>query len=54
MKPKHIKFRLDGRWAGSGTIETYHSDHYGVRLDAPCKEFEAGKVIVVYFEEVVE
>ncbi len=53
MKPKHIKFRLDGKWEGSGMIETYHSNHFGVRLDSDCKEFEAGELISVYFDEIV-
>lgn len=53
MKTSFIKFILDGKWEGTGTIESFHCNYYGVRLDKDCKEFKSGAVISVYFEEVV-
>jgi len=54
---KTIKFRLDGHWDGTGTIETdrlAENDPYEVTLAAPCKEFATGSKILVFTEEIYE
>lgn len=47
-----ISFRLDGNWHGEGIIKQVFSHVYEVELTVPCKEFDAGCMILVEHKEV--
>jgi len=49
-----VMFRLDGRVEGIGIVTEVHSHSYHVILTEPCKEFDAGVVIIVSANEVYE
>jgi len=49
-----VKFRLDGRVEGIGVVTEVHSHSYHVDLTKPCKEFDAGVVIIVDAREVYD
>ena len=49
-----VMFRLDGRVEGIGIVTEVHSHSYHVLLTEPCKEFDAGVIIIVSANEIYE
>ena len=44
-----VRFQLDNNVShkGSGIVQTIEDESVTVKLDSPCKEFEAGTIIIV-------
>lgn len=51
---QHIKFRLDGKQYGEGTIySASQSGQCDVKLTTTCKEFKIGDKIIISYDEII-
>ena len=51
---KKINFLLDGKVKGQGIVKATYSHTVEVELTSPCKEFDAGVMILVDHSEIVQ